>query len=150
MLSPSPRFLHRKIPNLHAATAGISIASTNIDHNHNLRFAAYCCFAFGIPSVLSVLAVAVDLSPLTSYDVVKPNFGKMSCWFYGENLERAEIFLRCDDLASLSGRPSVVYYFFVPVVSLMAANIVLFVLTSLIVNGYKNCWTGRCVEFGIS
>ena len=77
-----------KIPNLHAATAGISIASTkssagNID-SHSLRFFAYCCFAFGIPSVLSVLAVAVDLSPLTSYDVVKPNFGKMSCWFYGE------------------------------------------------------------------
>ena len=36
------------------------------------------------------------------------------------------------------------YYFFVPVVALMAANIVLFVLTSLIVNGYKGCWTGRC------
>ena len=34
--------------------------------------------------MLSLLAVAVDLSPLTSYDVVKPNFGKMSCWFYGE------------------------------------------------------------------
>ena len=36
------------------------------------------------------------------------------------------------------------YYFFVPVVALMAANIVLFVLTSLIINGYKGCWTGRC------
>ena len=40
------------------------------------------------------------------------------------------------------------YYFFVPVVALMAANIVLFVLTSLIVNGYKGCWTGRCVTLG--
>ena len=48
-------------------------------------------------------------------------------------------------MTSSSGRPSVVYYFFVPVVSLMAANIVLFFLTSLIVNGYKSCWTGRCV-----
>ena len=56
-----------------------------------------------------------------------------------------------DDIAmtSSSGRPSVVYYFFVPVVSLMAANIVLFFLTSLIVNGYKSCWTGRCVTVPI-
>ena len=49
----------------------------------------------------------------------------------------------------LSGRPSVVYYFFVPVVSLMAANIVLFVLTSLNINGYKSYCCGRCVTVHI-
>ena len=88
-----PCITQRKIPNQHAATAGISRASTkstngNID-SHNLRFFAYCCFALGVPLVLSVLAVVVDLSPLSSYDVVKPNFGKMSCWFYGVNNDRA-------------------------------------------------------------
>ena len=61
----------------------------NID-SHNLRFFAYCCFAFGVPLVLSVLAVSLDLSPLTSYDVVKPNFGKMSCWFYGGSIDWIE------------------------------------------------------------
>ena len=83
----------RKIPNQHAATAGISRASTKSNNgnigSHNLRFFAYCCFAFGVPLVLSVLTVSLDLSPLTSYDVVKPNFGKMSCWFYGGNNDRA-------------------------------------------------------------
>ena len=39
---------------------------------------------------LSVLAVVVDLSPLSSYDVVKPNFGKMSCWFYGGSIDWIE------------------------------------------------------------
>lgn len=41
------------------------------------------------------------------------------------------------------------YYFFVPVVSLMAANIVLFVLTSLNINGYKSYCCGRCVTVHI-
>ena len=36
------------------------------------------------------------------------------------------------------------FYLFVPLVSLMAANIVLFTLTSLTINGYKNCSCGRC------
>ena len=93
MFSPLS-YNQRKIPNQHAATAGISRASTksnkgNID-SHNLRFFAYCCFAFGVPLALSVLAVVVDLSPLSSYDVVKPNFGKMSCWFYGGSIDWRE------------------------------------------------------------
>ena len=43
----------------------------------------YNSFGWGLPIMITAVAVAIDLSPLTSYDVYKPNFAMTSCWFHG-------------------------------------------------------------------
>ena len=43
---------------------------------------------WGIPILVTTVVMAIDLSPLTSYQLIKPNFAVESCWFHGKNLRR--------------------------------------------------------------
>ena len=39
---------------------------------------------WGLPSLVTIAVMAIDLSPMTSHDLMKPNFAVVSCWFYGK------------------------------------------------------------------
>jgi hypothetical protein len=67
--------INRKLP------SSETLLSPQSKSQQRRKFLYYCCFAFGLPLTLAVGAMAVDLSSVEN--VVRPNFGMMSCWFYG-------------------------------------------------------------------
>jgi hypothetical protein len=72
-------------------------AEISLRHKPSKRFLFYTLTGWGIPAVITGTALGIDLSGLTSYDILKPNFGIGSCWFNG-------ILYRC--LIVFSNNPS--------------------------------------------
>lgn len=49
----------------------------------------YEIYAWGVPSVIAILAVVFDHLPDGVFpSVLKPKFGERSCWFYGRFIEK--------------------------------------------------------------
>lgn len=71
---------------------------------------AYSCYAWGIPLLFLLGAISTHLSP--NVNLLRPNFGERGCWF-GAPLETW-------------------VYFYGPVSVLLAANVLLFVWTAVL------------------
>lgn len=48
------------------------------------RLVYYSLIGWGLPFLFALVAIGIDVSPLTSYEIFKPNFGISSCWFHGK------------------------------------------------------------------
>jgi hypothetical protein len=70
----------------------------------------YLAVGWGLPLITTLVALGIDLSPLTSFDLIKPNFGLSSCWFHG--------------------KWEILAYFYGPIGCLLLANLFFFAWTS--------------------
>ena len=60
-------------------------------HKPSKRFLYYSLVSWGIPSFITGTALGIDMSSLTSYDILKPNFGMGSCWFNGKGVFQYDV-----------------------------------------------------------
>ncbi|XP_004524943.1 probable G-protein coupled receptor Mth-like 1 [Ceratitis capitata] len=83
---------------------------SSLERNQELlRLRLYSAYAWGVPLLISAIALTVDHLPETQ--LLRPGFGERGCWFNGEHL-------------------SIFAYFFGPIGLLLCANIVLFISTT--------------------
>lgn len=80
-------------------------------------FFYYSIWAWGIPAILILVSMAMDLSPTIPMTYVKPSFGLESCWFKSD--------------------AEAMPYFYVPVGLLLLTNTVLFVITAVRISRYQ-------------
>ncbi|KOB67223.1 Methuselah-like protein 10 [Operophtera brumata] len=79
------------------------------------RFLAYCVYAFGIPSVLTILLISLEFSGLPPHPLM-PMLRHQGCFIYGT---------------------SKLIYLYSPMLLVCLSNMVFFVLTALKINEIK-------------
>lgn len=83
---------------------------SSLERNQELlRLRLYSAYAWGLPMLITTIAVCVNSAPDSS--LLRPGFGEHGCWFSGERL-------------------SIFAYFFGPIGVLLCINIMLFVSTT--------------------
>ncbi|XP_011169446.1 G-protein coupled receptor Mth2 [Solenopsis invicta] len=80
-------------------------------------FFYYSIWAWGLPAILILVSMAMDLSPTIPMTYVKPAFGSESCWFKSD--------------------AEAMPYFYVPVGFLLLVNMILFIITAVRISRYQ-------------
>ncbi|XP_036142803.1 G-protein coupled receptor Mth2 [Monomorium pharaonis] len=80
-------------------------------------FFYYSIWAWGLPAILLLVSMAMDLSPTIPMTYVKPAFGSESCWFKSD--------------------AEAMPYFYVPVGLLLLVNMILFIITAVRISRYQ-------------
>ncbi|KAK7869811.1 hypothetical protein R5R35_008034 [Gryllus longicercus] len=104
----------------------LRVEDENIDRYQEQLFArkvfyGYTTYACGLPIILLIIVIALDLNPALPISYLKPSMGDLVCWFSNEQ--------------------GALHYFYGPIGCILAVNVVLFCITMYRVA--KHNWNSR-------
>ncbi|GLG99227.1 Probable G-protein coupled receptor Mth-like 1 [Gryllus bimaculatus] len=92
------------------AFSGYRAMQGSISERDRRKFLYYSAYAWGSPAVISAVTALLEFAQGLPEHLLRPNFGKRTCWFYSK-------------MATLA-------YFYGPMAALLLANVALFAYTT--------------------